>query len=80
MTEITTLRLELSGADLAAGVGLMMICGGVALVLRHPAAQEVLRRLAENPEAQKLAEQIGRELLDSVLRAVGASVLPPSVN
>lgn len=80
MTGITTLRLEPSGADLAAGVGLMMICGGVALVLRHPTAQDVLRRLAQSPEAQKLAEQIGRELLDSVFRAVGASALPPSAN
>lgn len=80
MTEVTPLRLELSGADLAAGVGLMMICGGVALVLRHPAAQEVFRRLAQNPEAQKVAAQIGRELLESVLRAVGSAVLPPSAN
>lgn len=80
MAEVPTLRLQLSGSDLAAGVGLTMICGGILLVMHHPAAQELLRRLAQNPQAQKVAAQIGRELLDSVFRAVGASALPPSAN
>ena len=80
MTDVTTLRAELSGADLAAGLGLMMITGGVVLVLRHPAAQEGLRQLAENPEVRKLAAEIGRHFFDAALRAIGTAALLPSAS
>lgn len=78
MTGVTALRLELSRADVAACAGLMMICGGILLVLPHPAAQQLLRRITQSPEVQKAAAQIGRELLDSTLRAVGTASLSTS--
>lgn len=80
MTEVTALRLELSGADMVAGAGLLMIGGGILLVLSHTAAQEVLRRIARNPGVKWTAAQIGRGLLDSALRAVGTAALPRSAN
>lgn len=79
MTDVT-LRAELSGADLAAGLGLMMITGGLVLVLRHPAAQEGVRQLSQNPEVRKLTAEIGRHVFDSALRAIGTAALPQSGN